>query len=429
MFKKNRKRLVVVGLDGVPYRLLKDLSEKGMMPNAYSIIENGVFRKMESTIPEVSSVAWSSIITGKNPGEHGIFGFTDFSEGTYRLSFPNFNDLKAIPFWKRDNSRRSIIINVPATFPASKLNGVHISGFVALDLERSTYPASLVPKLKELDYRVDVDSSKAHKSIDLFLADLDRTVQARIEVYRYLWDKENWNTFMLVFTGTDRLSHFLWDAYENESHPYHSAFLDHFRQIDEVIGETCHRLSKDDYLIVLSDHGFELLDKNVNINYFLQEEGFLKLKDASRKNFSGIDFGTKAFALDPARIYINRKAKYPRGSVSPEEAEGIIDDLLDAFDSLQINGRKVIKKIYRRNEIYRGPFINQAPDLVLLADTGFNLKANIKAKSLWEKNIFTGKHTQPDAFLLVKGMFNKDIVPESPCVTDVIDVIDRIRES
>jgi len=223
------KRLVIIGLDGVPYRLLKDLSENDIMPHTRSIMENGVFRKMTSSIPEISSVAWSSIITGKNPAGHGIFGFTDFPEGTYRLSFPNFNNLKAPAFWKEDSSRRSVIINVPATYPASRLNGVHISGFVALDLERSTYPVSLVPKLKELDYRVDVDSSKAHKSTDLFLKDLDRALQARIEAYRYLWDKGDRNTFMLVFTGTDRLSHFLWDAYEDESHPYHSQFLDHFR--------------------------------------------------------------------------------------------------------------------------------------------------------------------------------------------------------
>jgi predicted AlkP superfamily phosphohydrolase/phosphomutase len=423
------KRLVIIGLDGVPYRLLKDLSENDIMPNSRSIMENGIFRKMESTIPEVSSAAWSSIITGRNPGQHGIFGFTDFPQGTYRLSFPNFNDLKATPFWKKDNSRRSVIINVPSTFPASKLNGIHISGFVALDLERSTYPLSLIPKLKELDYRVDVDASKAHESIDLFLRDLDKTLQARIEAYRYLWDKEDWNTFMLVFTGTDRLSHFLWDAYEDPAHKYHAAFLDHFRQVDEAVGEISRRLSENDSLIMLSDHGFELLNKHVNINYFLQEAGFLKLKDESRKNFSDIDFGSKAFALDPARIYINRKDKYPRGSVSLEETEGVINELIDLFDSLQINGRKVVKKIYRRDEIYRGPFINQAPDLVLQGNTSLNLKANIEAKRLWEKDIFTGKHTQPDAFLLVKGMFNKDKVPASACVTDIVNMIDRIRQS
>ncbi|MFQ6052244.1 MAG: hypothetical protein ACE5K4_11210 [Candidatus Hydrothermarchaeota archaeon] len=102
--------------------------------------------------------------------------------------------------------------------------------------------------------------------------------------------------------------------------------------------------------------------------------------------------------------------------------------MIDLFDSLQIEGRKVIKKMYRRDEIYRGPFINEAPDLVLVAEAGFNLKANIKAKSLWEKDIFTGKHTQPDAFLLVKGMFDQDIILESPCVTDIVNIMDRITE-
>jgi len=423
------KRLIIIGLDGVPYRLLKDLSQRGIMPNTQSLINQGVFRQMESSLPEISSVAWSSIITGKNPAQHGIFGFTDFPQGTYRLSFPNFNDLKASPFWKKDNSGKSVIINVPATFPASELNGVHISGFVALDLERATYPASLVPKLKELDYRIDVDSSKAHQSIDLFLRDLDKTLKARIEAYRYLWDKEDWDSFMLVFTGTDRLSHFLWDAYEDPTHKYHSSFLDHFREIDKVIGEIAEKMNDSDCLIMLSDHGFELLDKNVNINYLLQEEDFLKLKDTSRKNFSDIDFATQAFALDPARIYINQKDKYPRGSVPPKKAKKVINKLINLFDSLKIEGRKVIKRVYRKEEIYSGPYINQAPDLVLLGERGFNLKANIKAKSLWEKNIFTGKHTQQDAFLLVNGRFSNDTIPGTPCVTDVVEIMDRIRES
>lgn len=430
MLNKTHNRLVIIGLDGVPYRLLRDLSKGGIMPNTQYLIKEGVFRQMRSSLPEISSVAWSSIITGKNPGEHGIFGFTDFPRGTYRLSFPNFNDLKAPPFWKKDSTRKSVIINVPATFPASELNGVHISGFVALDLERATYPPLLVPKLKELNYQVDVDSSKAHKSIDLFLADLDRTLQARIEVYRYLWDSQDWNTFMLVFTGTDRLSHFLWNAYEDSSHKYHSSFLDHFRKIDKAIGEISERMDDGDCLIMLSDHGFELLEKNVNINYLLQEEGFLKLKDnskdSSRRNFSDINFGTEAFALDPARIYINQKDRYPRGSVSSRKVKKVISKLIELFDSLKIEGKKVIKEIYQRDEIYKGPFVDQAPDLVLLGETGFNLKANIKAKILWEKDIFTGKHSQHDAFLLINDTFGKDIVPNEPSVFEVFHIIDEI---
>jgi len=246
---KRKKRVVIVGLDGVPYRLIDSLSNNGMMPEAKKIIKKGTFKQMESSIPEISSVAWSSIITGKNPGEHGIFGYTDIPIGTYRLSFPNFNNLKAVPFWQKDSEEKSIIFNVPSTFPVKPLNGIHISGFVSLDLERSVYPNSLIPKLNTLNYQIDVDSSKAHISIDMFLKDLEKTLKARIAAYRYLWEEWDWDTFMLVFIGTDRLSHFLWDAYEDESHKYHSTFLEHFHQIDEV-----------------SDHGFELLEREVN-NY------------------------------------------------------------------------------------------------------------------------------------------------------------------
>ncbi len=426
--KLNReKRTVIIGLDGVPFRLIDKFTKNNIMPETKKLIEKGTFKQMESTIPEISSVAWSSIITGKNPGEHGIFGYTDIPIGTYRLSFPNFNNLKAPPFWQKDSMGRSIIINVPSTFPVKPLNGVHISGFVSLDLKRSVYPDSLIQKLTDIGYQIDVDSSKAHKSIDLFLEDLDRTLKSRISAYKYLWEKEKWQTFMLVFTGTDRLSHFLWDAYENENHKYHSAFTKHFCQIDEVIGEIVNNLYEDDLLILLSDHGFELLEKEVNINYLLKKNGFLKLKPESRRSFADMETGTKAFALEPARIYINLKDKYPRGSVKKDEYRGIIKDLTSIFEDLELKGRKIIKKTYRKEEIYKGPYMNQAPDLVLVPNKGFNLKASVKADQLFEKSIFAGKHTQHDAFLLINNLAEKNILPDEITVSDVCHLIETLQ--
>ena len=273
-----KKKTIILGLDGVPYGLLKDLADKGVMPNTGNLISRGTFRKMRSSIPEISSVAWSSVITGRNPGEHGIFGFTSFVPNTYRLSFPNFNDLKSSTFWHRKKEDKHIIINVPSTYPARELNGVLISGFVSLDLEKAVYPDSVIPDLKSMDYRVDVDSGKAHESLELFMKDLNRTNEARITAYRYLWDLE-WDTFMFVFTGTDRLMHFLWDAYEDEEHEYHDAFTAYFRRIDEIIGEITSKMDENHDLIMLSDHGFEKLEYDVYINHVLKEKGFLKLQD------------------------------------------------------------------------------------------------------------------------------------------------------
>jgi predicted AlkP superfamily phosphohydrolase/phosphomutase len=421
------KRVVIIGLDGVPYELLKDFTEREIMPNTKQLISKGTFRKMQSSIPEVSSVAWSSIITGKNPAEHGIFGFTDFPANTYRLSFPNFSCLKAVPFWESDVKNRHIIINVPSTYPARKLNGVLISGFVAPNFEKAVYPDSMVPSLKNMDYKIDADSDKARQSLELFLRDLNRTNEARISVYKYLWNQD-WKTFMLVFTGTDRLMHFLWDAYEDKSHSFKREFEDYFRKIDEVIGEIISKIDDQDDFIMLSDHGFEKLECDVCVNYVLKKNGFLKLTDGNAVGYRNIDCDSKAFALDPARIYVNLKGKYPRGGVSCREREGVIEDLEQLFKGLEINHKKVIRNIYRKEEIYKGPYFDQAPDIILVGNKGFNLKAAVNSGSLCSKDILTGKHTQDNAFFLVSEKCEKGIIPENLNVCDVVGVINQLKE-
>ncbi len=424
---KNAKT-IIIGLDGVPYGMIEDFAQSGIMPNMAELISQGIFKEMQSSIPEISSVAWSSVITGKNPGEHGIFGFMDLFDGSYKMRFPNFNDLKARPFWE-DWPGQSVIVNVPSTYPVRQMDGVHISGFVSINFEKSIHPKSLIPQLQELDYRLDVDSAKAHNSMELFLSDLDKTLDARIEAYRHLWDNVDWQTFMLVFTGTDRLMHFLWEAYEDESHKYHNVFLEHFAKIDRAIGEIADRLSNNDLLVILSDHGFERLDYDVYIGYVLKEEGLLQFKDNQNITLNNINHGTKAFVLDPARIYLNLKGKYPCGMIDPAEGEDVLCQLEGLFAGLEINGRKVIRDSYRKNQIFSGPYLDEAPDLVLVANEGFNLRGNIKALQLFDKGIFTGKHTQDTAFLLIKGLSDNSIVPETPVVSDTKGIMEKSRAS
>jgi predicted AlkP superfamily phosphohydrolase/phosphomutase len=422
---KNAKT-VIIGLDGVPFEMLKNFAETGVMPNTAELIPQGIFKKMLSSIPEVSSVAWSSMITGENPGRHGIFGFMDLFSDSYKIRFPNFNDLKAPPFWNLWEGK-SVIINVPSTYPVRETNGVLISGFVSIDFEKSVYPKSLIPPLKDLGYRLDVDSQKAHSSMDLFLADLDKTLDARIEAYRYLWETQNWQTFMLVFTGTDRLMHFLWDAYEDKDHKYHNLFLEHFRKIDQAIGEINTRITDNDLLIMHSDHGFERLEKDIYISYLLTQNGFLRFKQDQDIVLNNICYGTKAFVLDPARIYLNLKGKYPCGTVEPAEADELLSQLENLFRSLEIDGRTVIRDIYRKEQLYSGPYLENAPDLVLVGSEGFNLKANVKTERLADKAIFTGKHTQDSAFLIVKNLSDKSIVPDIPVVSDIKGMVEKSK--
>ncbi len=413
-----KSRTVIIGLDGVPYSMVKDFAASGVMPNTGRLIDGGFFSQMRSSLPEVSNVAWSSMITGRNPAEHGIFGFMELQSNSYRMRFPNYNDLKAPPFWQTCGGK-SVIVNVPSTYPVRPVDGVLISGFVSIDFNKSVYPPDLIGTLRQFDYRLDVDAQKAHRSMELFLDDVEQTLKARITAARYLWDYCDWQTFMLVFTATDRLLHFLYDAYEDETHPHHAPFVDHFRTIDQIVGEIAARLSETDRLIMHSDHGFERLDYDVFVNHVLSQNSYLSFRPGADAAFESICPGTKAFALDPARIYLNYKGKYPCGSVEAPDADRILSDLETLFAALTIDGRKVIRSTHRKQDVYIGPYMDQAPDLLLVADHGFNLKGKAASESLYSKGIFTGKHTYDTAFLLAVGC-DTSRLPHPPAVSDII---------
>lgn len=414
-------KTVIIGIDGVPYSLMEDLSDRGVMPNFEELRKEGTFTKMSSSIPEISSVSWSSIITGKNPGEHGVYGFTDLIKGSYTRYFYNFKKLKSPAFWQMDESQKYIIINVPSTYPAQKINGFMVSGFVSPDLEKAIYPSSYIEELRSLDYSIDVDSEKAHESKMLLFKELFETLEARMKTCMYVWKHVKWNTLMFVITGTDRLEHFLWNAYQDKTHEWHYKFIEFFKRVDDAIGAIASKIEEETPLIILSDHGMEAIETNVNINTYLVEKGYLTFGDNPRKAYGNIKCETKAFALEPSRIYLNKKAKYPRGSVTEREEPKLIEELIELFSHLERNGKKVLTRIYQKNEIYHGKELHEAPDLVLLPNSGFNLRASLFRKELFEKDDLTGKHTQEDAFLYVKNC-RDTFIPDYPSVEDVLPI-------
>lgn len=414
-----KKRTVIIGIDGAPFGLLDTLSEKGVMPYFRELKEEGVFVKMRSSVPEISSVSWSSIITGKNPGEHNIYGFTELLEGSYTLSFPHFGKLRAPPFWDGDGT--FCIINVPSTYPAPVMNGVLISGFISPDLEKAVYPGEYISTLKEFNYKIDVDTKKARKYPNILFKELFEALESRVKVCKHFWDNLDWDVLMVVITGSDRLEHFLWNAYEDETHEYHQKFLAFFAKIDEVMKDIGDQLQRTDSLIMLSDHGMENTVYNMNVNCFLEEKGFLTRGKNPKLGYNNIKEETKAFALDPGRIYINRKEKYPLGSVTPEEEESVLCALIDAFESLEKDGKKVIKKIWLKDEVYHGDYTRYAPDLVVLSESGVNLKGGILPQTVFDTDVLQGKHTYEDAFLYVKN--DTVPVPENVSVEDVVPVL------
>jgi predicted AlkP superfamily phosphohydrolase/phosphomutase len=404
---KPKSRTVIVGLDGVPFSLVRDLTEKGRLRNMAGLLQSGYFGRMTVSIPEISSVSWSSFMTGTNCGRHGIFGFMDLRPGTYEMFFPSFSNLQVPTIWDELGGRqkRSVVINLPSTYPAREIPGVLISGFVAIDLKKAVYPPSLIPVLENLGYRIDIDTTRARKDHDFLVTDLDHTLKFREKALDHLWDNEDWDVLMVVVTGTDRVNHYLWDAYEDESHRYNGAFLDYYEKVDRFIGsihEKYQALSRDqdcrNTFVMLSDHGFTGIRSEVYLNRWLEENGFLKFNRQPPKSLNDLGAGTKAFALDPSRIYIHRKGRYPRGKVDSRDVPRLMDDIRNGILAMEMNGDRVLRSVLAREEIYDGPLLDDGPDLVCVSNHGFDLKGSIRKENIFEKTDLTGMHTQDDAF-------------------------------
>ncbi len=397
LFKK--KRVVLIGLDGVPFSLLKELIDEGHLPFLKKKFKEGTFKEIKAPLPEISSVSWSTFMSGRNPAEHGIFGFT-LIDRNYNIYFSNFNHLKSVPIWEKlgRKGKRSVVINLPSTYPVKEMNGVLISGFVSPDIRRAVYPVSLLPYLKKIDYRIDVDNSKGKDRKDEFLDELFYTLERRFILSKKLASEVSWDFFMVVVTGTDRLHHFLFKSFKDKNSKYHQKFIEYYKKIDSLIQNFLGSIDENYRLIMLSDHGFTGLYREVYVNNILFENGFLKFKDGER-SFENIDFDkTICFALDPSRIYLNLKGKFKRGIVSEDEREVIIQKLIELFGKLNFEGKKVIEEIYRKEEIYSGKYLFEAPDMVLKPVDGFDLKASFRSDKIISHSHFQGMHTRDNAF-------------------------------
>jgi predicted AlkP superfamily phosphohydrolase/phosphomutase len=432
--KRKAPRACVIGLDGVPHSMLQHLMERGVMPHTRDIVSRGVLRDMTVTLPEISSVSWSTFMTGKNPGEHGIFGFTDLKEGSYSLRFPSFRDLKTDTIWDRLGERdmRSIVINQPSTYPAREIPGVLISGFVAIDMDKALYPRKYLAALAKAHYQVDLDAGKCKDDPARLFADLDSLLECRRKIMDELWDKESWNLMEVVITGTDRLHHFMFDAYEDESHRHHQNFLQYYRNVDTFIGYTYKKFLDGDgdneNFFLLSDHGFCGTESEVYVNSVLQEHGFLVLEDPSA-GLEGISAKSKAFALDPARIHINYRSRYPKGGADDDDGAQIKRDLKDIFESLEHTGpnggEKVIRHVFDGDDVYSGPFASRGPDLLLVPKNGYDLKGRVGAGAIVGERRLQGMHTWDDAFFFSQ---RRDLLTDSEPLT-IVDVPGKILRS
>ena len=195
------RKLLVIGLDGAPYPLIKAWAADGTLPNLARLIANGSFGVLRSTIPVHSPTAWASFITGLNPGKHGVFDFVRRDTDSYQLRYQRADQIAGASVWHLlgQHGRQVGVMNVPMTYPPEQVNGFLITGLGTPSYVTYTYPPELTETLNQQGYRVNKDAFYQPGQEDAWLADIYDTSERRARMTIQLMREEAWDFFMMVF--------------------------------------------------------------------------------------------------------------------------------------------------------------------------------------------------------------------------------------
>lgn len=391
-----RNRLVVLGLDGLPLDLARSLGTH--LPNIARIAREAT--RVRAELPELSPVNWTSLATARGPESHSIYGFASMNPQTYDVSVADATQVACPTIFDRLGQAGYVsrIINLPNTYPAQPLRGMLISGFVAQDMDKAAYPPFLAEKLREMHYELEADTNRGASDPAYLLKGLRRTLASRMNALDLLWPDLSWDVFVLVLTETDRLFHFLMDAILHPDHPHHIDCLAFFVEWDAAIGRILERydaLEAPKRLMVVADHGFTELKTEVCLNTWLKHQGLLMLDREPENEWDASCIGpeTRAFALDPGRIYMHTSSRFARGQVQPEQTAALTHRIRDDLMALTWNGEQVMEQVHTAAELYPEAEGQAVPDLVCQARPGFDLKAKFDRTEVFGHFGRTGTHT------------------------------------
>lgn len=451
------KKVFIIGLDGGPYREVKEWIEEGRLPFLSGIAEEGVFGRLESIIPPYTMLAWPVICTGKNPAKIGPFLYKSKEKGFNpeffsKSQFINSTDIRTWSIWEWASrfERKVGVVNVPMTYPPREVNGFMVTGFFTpRGAKDFTHPPELGNRLK--DYRIDIKISQgggmglADRGInrDELLKDLRRILEERTEYVLDLIGEYTPEFYIMNFKEVDNFMHYFWDKKE--------LVLDYFRRVDRCI-ERIYEKAKPDNIIIISDHGFaEAPSKFYHINQYLENRGYLKraegikgkcsnmiyklgteavkkfsfIKDILPDSFKlkmgresikdKIDWDkTRAYAHWYAGIYLN-PAYYKEESDRKKGAEDIKRILLEARDPE--SGENIFLKVNTRWELFKGPYFAEMPDVVYTTTSKYRLNTNLPGKLIDRKFIRTslvGHHLGAlDGIIFIGGKDIKNTRVES----------------
>lgn len=416
-------KVLLIGLDGATYDLIKLWVKEKKLPTFSKLLKQGAYGKLKTTIPPHSAIAWVSAFTGKNAGKHGVFHFIDLKVRP-RVRVKSAQDIKSMPIWGllSDKGKKVIVVHVPFTYPPSKINGIMIPGpMTPSTWGGATLPKDLKEKFLQINYEIEISgeeySNLLFKDKSKLLQRLFEITEKRAEMALHLIKNYKWDVFAVVFTMLDKVQHIFWGYMDPNSSLYDAKdekrnyILRAYQKIDNLLNEILSSVNENVIIVLMSDHGFGLVQKYFLVDAWLSREGLLKpkrrmqiiktlllslifrerivktifsvlsQKSIIRQGLKLLNVSSGAFAssdidFTQTRVYcpatygllrVNVRGRDPMGTVDPQNEyeqlrEHVISSLYDLTDSE--TGEKVVKRVYRKEELYRGPYAEEGPDLV-----------------------------------------------------------------
>ena len=412
-------RVILIAWDGADWRILDPLLEQGALPNLQALLDRGQREILRSTIPTHSWSAWPSFLTGVDPVDHGVYDILETVPGTHKQYPVTYKSIKARTFLDDLNAadKRMLLLDVPLTFPPPKVNGTLIAGGVLPKHRSFTSPEDLTQDLVKarLEWPINGMSWTTYRNKpDAYLDEAYEVTGKRIAVSEYLMDNSEWDLMASVWVSIDRTQHALSnyvapdhpDYVENKDSRIGRKTVDIFRQADEAIGSFVSRAKPDDLILFISDHGFQSCTRTVNMDRLLKEFGYLDFS-ASNAVFGPMQWGpvrkvarkvydtlglhgkvalpqsvnwakTKAYTTIRSTgegVSVNLAGREIDGIVDPGDYEKVRDELMDRLGSFvdPKTGQKIVKEIHKREEVFKGRYMDSAPDILMVPNDGYSL--------------------------------------------------------
>lgn len=378
-------KVVVIGLDCAEPTLVFD-QYADRLPNLTKLRERGAWGTLRSSDPPITVPAWMSMMSSKDPGTLGYYGFRNRADRSYeKMTTATSLAVREPLLWDYlgQAGKQVIMVGVPQTYPPRAVNGLLVTDFLTPSIESQyTYPASLKDEIAQLPdvhpYEFDVsdfrtpDKSKIRDS-------LIRMTDKRFALARHLVSTKPWDFFMMVEMGTDRVHHAFWQYMDPRHHryepgnPFETVIPDYYEHVDGQIGRLLEVLPDDTHVLVVSDHGGQCMEGGISLNEWLVQQGYLVLheypKTPSRLEGVKVDWArTTAWGSGGyyGRLFLNVKGREPQGLIAPEDYEATRDRLIAELEALgDPDGQPIGTRVLKPEDLYktvRGP---APPDLFI----------------------------------------------------------------